>query len=107
MSITKSWDKRRWFHFQLKYLVEKGARISGLQDISQVDLAADRKTWENLTNVQLDDLEFATAWNEKSPMHVAIEMNHTECAEYILSNGKGADHEKNEMKHIDQKSIPP
>ena len=62
-----------------------------------MDLAADRRTWENLTNVQLDDLEFATTWNEKSPMHMAIEMNHTECAEYILSNGKGTDHEKNEM----------
>ena len=77
-----------------------------MQDISQVDLAADRKTWENLTNVQLDDLEFATAWNEKSPMHVAIEMNHTECAEYILSNGKGAYHEESN-RQIDQNSVPP
>ena len=58
----------------------------------QVDLAADRKTWENLTDVRLDDLEFATAWNDKSPMHVAIERNHTKCAEYILSGGKGAYH---------------
>ena len=55
-----------------------------------MDLAADRKTWENLTDVRLDDLEFATAWNEKSPMHVAIEKKHVECAEYILSKGKGA-----------------
>ena len=56
----------------------------------QVDLAADRKAWENLTDVRLDDLEFATAWNEKSPMHVAIEKGHVECAQYILSRGKGA-----------------
>ena len=55
-----------------------------------MDLAADRKTWENLTDVRLDDLEFATAWNEKSPVHVAIEKKHVECAEYILSKGKGA-----------------
>ena len=54
-----------------------------------MNLAADRKAWENLTDVRLDDLEFATAWNEKSPMHVAIEMKHVECALYILSKGKG------------------
>ena len=65
------------------------ATITGLFR-KQVDLAADRKAWENLTDVRLDDLEFATAWNEKSPMHVAIEKGHVECAQFILSRGKGA-----------------